>query len=117
MNAKIQILPIMVTPFVCGEVIQTVISELQSLAFRLLKQFENNQMKANPGKPHIFLSNKKTEKVTICDVVLTSNFEEKFLGITLDSELKIEKYITGICGKASQKNTCSVQNYKLHVVE
>ena len=37
MNAKIQILPIMVTPFVCGEVIQTVISELQSLAFRLLK--------------------------------------------------------------------------------
>ena len=117
MNAKIQILPIMLTPYVCGDDIQTVISKLQSLAFGLFKQFENNQMKANPRKRHIFLSNKKTENVTICDVVLTSNFEEKFVGITLHSELKIEKYITGICDKASQKNTCSVQNYKLLVVE
>ena len=60
-------------------------------------------MKANPGKPHILLSNKKTEKVKINDVVLTSTFEEKLLGITLDSELKFEKNTTDICNKASQK--------------
>ena len=60
-------------------------------------------MKANPGKSHILLSNKKTEKVTIKDVVLTSNIEEKLPGINLDSELKFEKHITGICNKAIQK--------------
>ena len=60
-------------------------------------------MKANPGRSDILLSNKKTEKVTINDVVLTSSAEEKLLGITLDSELKFEKHITGICNKASQK--------------
>ena len=51
----------------------------------------------------ILLSNKKTEKVKINDVVLTSSVEEKLLGITLDSELKFEKHITDICNKASQK--------------
>ena len=60
-------------------------------------------MKANPGRCHIVLSNKKTEKVKIKDVVLISNVEEKLLGTSLGSELKFEKHITGICNKASQK--------------
>ena len=64
-------------------------------------------MKANSGKSHILLSDKKTEKVMINDVVLTSSVEEKLLGITLDSELKFEKNITGICNKFSQSNKVS----------
>ena len=91
------------TPYACGENTRVVISELQSVAFRLFKWFENNHMKANPGKSHILLSNKKTEKVNIDDFVLTSSVAEKLLGITLDYELKFEKHITDICNKASQK--------------
>ena len=52
---------------------------------------------------HILLCNTKTEKVTISDVVLSSSVEEKFFGITLDSELKFEKHLTGICNKTNQK--------------
>ena len=59
-------------------------------------------MKANPRESHIFLSNKKTEKVTINDVILTSIVEEKLTGIILNSDPKFEKHITGICDKASQ---------------
>ena len=81
---------------------RVVISELQSSAFRLFKWFENNHMKANPGKSHILLSNKKTEKVKINDVVLASRVEENLLDINLDSELKFEKHITDI-NKASHK--------------
>ena len=51
----------------------------------------------------VLLSNKKTEKVKINDVVLTSSVEEKLLGITLDSELKFKKHVTDIRNKASQK--------------
>ena len=58
-------------------------------------------MKVGPGKSHILLSNKKTEKVTINAVALTSSVDEKLLGITLNSELKFEKHITGIYNKAS----------------
>ena len=39
----------------------------------------------------------------IHDVLLTSSAEEKLLDMTLDSELKFEKHIAGICNKASQK--------------
>ena len=60
-------------------------------------------MKANLRKFHILVSNKKTEKVKINDVVLTSSVQEKLLGITLDSEFKFEKHITDISNKASQK--------------
>ena len=64
-------------------------------------------MKANPGRSHILLSNKKTEKVEINKFVVTSSVEEKLLGITVDSELKFEKHISSICNKASQKMFCS----------
>ena len=60
-------------------------------------------MKANLGKSHILVGNKKIEKVKINDVVLISSVEEKLLGINLDSELKFEKHITDICNKGSQK--------------
>ena len=43
-------------------------------------------MKVNPGKSHILLSNKKTEKVKINDGVVNSTVEEKLLSITLDSQ-------------------------------
>ena len=91
------------TPYACGENIRAATSELKPSAFRLIKWFENDHMKANPGKSHILLSNKKTEKVTINDIVLTSSVDKELLGFTFDSELKFEKPITGICNRASQK--------------
>ena len=73
----------------------------------LFKWFQNSHVKANPGKSHILLSNKKREKVKINNVV----------GIILDSELKFEKHITDICNQTSSKLIFFVQNYKLHVAE
>ena len=91
-------------PYTCGENIRAVVSELKSLAYRLFKWFESKHTKANLGKSHILLSNKKTGKVTISDVVLASSQkEEELLDITLNSELKFEKQVTGVYNKASQK--------------
>ena len=86
------------TAYDCGENITVVISKLQLLASRLVKWFENNYMKSNGGKS-LF---KKTEKVTINEIALTSNIQEKLLGITFNFELKFEKHITSTCKKASQ---------------
>ena len=74
MNVENQILPIMLTiqlHMPVEKIYGTVISESQSLAFRLFKWLGNNDIKANSGKSHILLSNKKTEKVTINDVHCT----------------------------------------------
>ena len=87
-------------PYTCGENIWTVISELQTLTFRLFKCFENKHMKASTEKSFILLNNKKTEKLKINDVALISSVEKKLLGVTLNSELKFEKHITGILTKS-----------------
>ena len=91
------------TSYDCGENIRVVIRNYNHYLLDCSNCFKNNHMKANPGKSHILLSTKKTEKVKINDVALTSSVEEKLLGITLDSELKFEKHITDICNKVSQK--------------
>ena len=44
-----------------GKIYGLLLLELQSLVFRLFKWFENNHIKANPGKSHILLNNKETE--------------------------------------------------------
>ena len=80
-----------------------IVAQSYSLSFRLFKWFGSNHMKADHGKSHIFLFKKKTEKMTIDNVVKTSCVEEKLLGITLDSELKFEKHSTDICNKPSLK--------------
>ena len=67
-----------ITPYVCGENIPAVIMKLQSLAFRLFTWSENNHMKGNPGKSHILLSIKKTEKVTVNGVILTKPVKKYF---------------------------------------
>ena len=79
------------TPYACGKNIRAAISELQSLAIRFFKWFENKYMKARPGKSHVLLSNKKTAKVIINEVVLTSSAEERSLGITLDLQAFVTK--------------------------
>ena len=74
------------TPYACGENIQAVISELQSLAFRLFNWSGNiHIMKANSRKSHILLSNKKTEKVAMNNVCTNLKYYSH-------SELKFEKH-------------------------
>ena len=69
------------TPYAYGENIRAVVSELQSLAFRLFIWFENKRMKANPGKSHVLLSDKKTEKMILTMLYLTQSVEKELFGI------------------------------------
>ena len=74
------------TPFSCAEDMSSVITELQRIANKIFMWFENNHMKASPGKSHVLL-NANTEPVVPFDnVQITSSLSEKMLGITFDLE-------------------------------
>ena len=45
-------------PYLCATDIPTVISELQPVSTKVFNWFDNNHMKANPGKSHLLLSAK-----------------------------------------------------------
>ena len=91
------------TPYSCGTGIPTVISELQDISTKVFNWFDNNHMKANPGKCHLLLSTKSPEVVSIDRIQITSSTSETLLGITSDSELNFENHLSAICNKVSRK--------------
>ena len=60
-------------------------------------------LKADPENFHILLNTKKPEIVSIDGIPLDASFREKLLGVTIDSKLKFENYITKLCFKVSKK--------------
>ena len=107
MNEKKKILQTMLTTQLpirsYGTVISTVISELQGMSTKVFNGSGNNHMKANPGKCHLLLSTKSPEVVSIDGIQITSSTAETLLGITIDSELNFENYLSAICNKVSRK--------------
>ena len=83
--------------------IPNVAFELQASATKLLRWFNNNHLKTNPGKSHILVSTKKAEIVSIDGIPFAASQHEKLLGVTIDSELKFENLITELCLKVSKK--------------
>ena len=59
-------------------------------------------MKVNPGKCHILLSTKNAIDVHLEGACIMSSLYEKFLGITRDSDLKFDKYISNLRDKVSK---------------
>ena len=110
------------TPFSCAGDIPSVITQLQSTASKLFSWFTNNHMKVNPGKCHTLLSTKNTIDVPLEGACIMSSSCEKLLGMTIDSDLKFDKYISDLkfdkhisdlCNKVSKKINalCRVTGY------
>ena len=84
--------------------IPSLVLELQVSATKHFRWFKNNHTKANPGKSHILLSSKKPEIVSVDRISLAASSHEKLLEVIIDSELKLENYITELCLKVRKEN-------------
>ena len=91
------------TPYTCAEDMSSIITEFQRIANKIFRWFENNHMKANPGKSHVRLSSNIQRVVSFDNVQITSNLCEKLLGITFDSESKFKEHISKICNIVNKK--------------
>ena len=69
--------------------------------------FDNNHLKANPGKCHLLRSTKSPEVVSIDGIQITTSAAEPLItintDITFDSELNFENHLSAICNKVSRK--------------
>ena len=72
-----------------------------------LKWFEDNNMKMNASKCHLFVSGNKHEHMwaKIGDEQIWESRTVKLLGVTIDNELKFDEYISNVCKKAQRKLT------------
>ena len=85
------------TPCSCSTDIPSVALEVQASATK------NDHSKANLGKSHILLRTNKREIVSIDGIPLVASEHEKLLGVTIDSELKLENHIKKLCLKVDKK--------------
>ena len=93
------------TPYVSNSNLK---SELETLEhnFELdIPWFEMNYMKLNTDKCHLLISRNKTEQMwaKLDRIRVWESNDVKLLGITLDSNLKLDKHVSNICSKANRK--------------
>ena len=84
---------------------KTVLEPLENNSELAIAWFETNYMKLNTDKCHLLISGNKNEQMWVKldrDIVWESS-DVKLLGITLDNNLKFDKYVSNICSKANRK--------------
>ena len=64
---------------------------------------KKKHFKANPGKSHVLHSTKKPEIISSNGIPFAASSHKRLLGVTTDSVLKLENYITKICLKVRIK--------------
>ena len=95
------------TPYVCGKNLNFVMQQLEQQSNIALKWFEDNNMKKNASKSHLFVPGNKYEHIwaKIGDGQIWKFITAKLLGITIDNELKFDEYINNVCKKTQRKLT------------
>ena len=82
---------------------ESVIDKLEASSLPLFTWYDNNFMKANSDKIHIFLSCSEPSTALIDGSSIESNTKEILLGITIERDLKFDEYLNNLCKKAWQK--------------
>ena len=91
------------TPFITGMSFEQIIPELEIILSDISQWFMNNNLKANAGKFHLFLSPYEDEMITVQNYVIKSSGAEELVGVTIDSNLNFKEHILSLCQKANRK--------------
>ena len=95
------------TPYVCDKNLNFVMQQLDQQSNIALRWFEDNNMKMNDSKCHLFVSGNKHKHMwaKIGDDQIWESRTVKLLGVTTDNELKFDEYISNVCKKVQRKLT------------
>ena len=95
------------TPYVCNKNLDFVLEQLELQSNIAIKWFEDNRMKMNASKCHLFVSGNKYEHMwpRVGNDLIWESRTVKLVGITTGNELKFDEHISNICKKAQRKLT------------
>ena len=79
-------------------------SDLEQASDILSNWFQDNYLKANPGKYHVLLSETSETQLTVKNVTIASSCCEKLLGNKVYHKLSFEPHVESLCKKKSVKN-------------
>ena len=82
---------------------EQIIPNLESILFGISQWFMNNNLKANAGRFHLFLSPYENQMITVENYVIKLSGVEELLGVAIDSNLNFKGHILTLCKKANRK--------------
>ena len=92
------------TAYACKKDVDAVREKLEEDSCNLIQWASNNLMAANPDKFHLILSETDTSlSVNIGKHEIFNQNSVKLLGVTIDNKLTLNKHVSSLCKKASQK--------------
>ena len=91
------------TPFNCRQTFDESLNDISITLEKMLKWFDNNYLKPNTSKCHLFLSPYEYKSLDINGTKIESSNTEKLLGVTIDSNFSFKSHTEKICRKANQK--------------
>ena len=91
------------TSFITAISLQEVILELESTLSEISQWFMNNNLEANAGKFHLFLSPYEDQTIAVKNYVIKSSGAEELVGVTIESNLNFKEHILPLCKIANRK--------------
>ena len=92
------------TPNVCDMELKVVLDKLENCSELAIAWFKSNYIKLNEEKCQLLVRGYRFEQLWIkVDNKTWKKSLVKLLGVTIDNELKFDKYIAEICAKANRK--------------
>ena len=91
------------TPCETGGISAYVTHNLEVLGKPLSNWFNDNCMKANPGKYHLLLSGNDYSKIIVGNETISRSKCGKLIEIKIDNHLNFKDHFESLCKKASQK--------------
>ena len=91
------------TAYSISYTLQGLLTNLEGETSILLKWLQDNEMKPNEDKCHLFVVNTEDVTVTLGDEILSGCSTIDLLGITIDNRLNFSEYVTKLCKKGNQK--------------
>ena len=88
---------------ITGISFEQIIPKLESILSDVSQWFLKNNLKANTGRFHLFLSPHEDQMITVENHFIKSCDVEELLGVTIDSNLNFKEHILSLCKKANRK--------------
>ena len=94
------------TIYTCNKNLDNIVPKLENDCTIALKWFADNFMKLNADKCHLLVLGQRCDDpitVRIGSANVVNSYEEKLLGVQIDSKLSFQNHVSRLCQKASNK--------------
>ena len=91
------------TVYGTNDTLQGLLDTLEAETSTLLKWFQNNEMKSNEDKCHLFVVKNEQGNIQLGNENISASPSIELLGVSIDNNLDFKEHVSKLCKKGNQK--------------